>query len=146
MDALELQTQANKIWHLHQIKPSTSKTCSNYLECGIKDKWAHYQSDIKNWYQPSLIRMKEVNLNWLIYIDWYSCLFLDCHVLNEYYVCLCLWKMIIFIWILMNFLYVWNMFAPWKLLDKIVMIFWTFMKCGYNAKYVPFMQKLISLI
>ena len=60
MNVLAVQTQANKAWHLHQIKSSTSKTCSNYLECGFKAKWAH---------QQSLIRMKKVNFDWLRHID-----------------------------------------------------------------------------
>ena len=42
--------------------------------------------------------------------------------------------------ILYNLPYVWIMFAPWKLLNKIVMNFLTFMDCAYNAKYVSFMQ------
>ena len=28
------------------IKPSISKTCSNYMECGIKAKWAHLKIGI----------------------------------------------------------------------------------------------------
>ena len=38
--------------------------------------------------------------------------------------------------ILKNIPYAWIMFALWKLLDKTVMNFWTFINYAYNVKYV----------
>ena len=136
MDALALQTQANKAWYLHQIKPSASKTCSNYLGYGINGKWVHYQVDIKNWYQPSLIKKKEVNLNWLRHVDWYSCLVLDCHVFNEYYVCSCLWKMIIVILNIIEFFICLKYVYPLKVVGYNCFDFLNFHRISHNAKYV----------
>ena len=72
---LALQTQANKAWHLHQIKPSTLKTCSKYLECGIKAKWAHLKLVSTKLDKDERGKLKLIKAHWLTFmsISWLSC-------------------------------------------------------------------------